>query len=695
MNMSVRLGTVLSVLALAAACSGEVRSPDFTPILQRIDITPAGPLTLVESDTRQLTATAFFTTPPSQGDTLTERVVTNEVTWTSSDATVASVTATGGLTAESPSQASISIRATLDGVSDTLTVTVIAGTLSEIEINTQRDCTGSVVPSAGSDDNRIPEGLSGQFGAEAIFRDTTQTNQPIVRRACVTDQATWTSSSPSNLCVESAGAPTNNCPQLPDPLIGGRVFGELVTPDNQPVMMTAQFSDANGNSQSSTVEIDVIDTTLQDIFLCPDERDATSCSGGVELARGDSTLFRVYGQFSDGSCRDITGLAGSPPSQDSSLSLNLTSAASNSAVVRVDNYQAGVMNGPTGGVVVAANPTDAAAPGEQGDAIAAANPGLCAASGSFSTTGTAVTLTATVPEVAGVSATSIVGVLDAQVASVLVCPEDRDNRGQCVPCTGADAGTLDCHANDTFDDFVGEGLERQFLAKATLTDDSVIDVTRSNDINWTVSATGIDPALLGSVQAATGEFVATGDAVDQCSTASVEPCQIGVNATLDSNGNTFTGISSVDLAEIVATAVTVTSDPSPACISSTDPLNLLGDATAAELTAAVDFVAVDVTGTPIAGSEFTDPDFPALWEATTGQWDGTMCTPGLSLPTDPANVSSRGTVTPAGPLSIGQACVTGTAQNDLTDPADDVVGGITVAVDVVGPAAVNCAAIGG
>ncbi len=58
---------VLLVAGTFAACSGEVRSPEFTPQLDRIVVNPS-PIEIAEDTTRQLTASGFYTTPPSQGE---------------------------------------------------------------------------------------------------------------------------------------------------------------------------------------------------------------------------------------------------------------------------------------------------------------------------------------------------------------------------------------------------------------------------------------------------------------------------------------------------------------------------------------------------------------------------------------------------------------------------------------------------
>ena len=133
-------------------------------------ISVTGPISL------ELSASAQFTATATRSDGSTENV-TSSVTWTSSNTTVATVTASGTVTANQGGVANI--RATLDGLSDEVSLTVTApppGPTSTPNV-TSISVTGPI---------SLELGASAQFTATATRSDGSTEN--------VTSSVTWTSS---------------------------------------------------------------------------------------------------------------------------------------------------------------------------------------------------------------------------------------------------------------------------------------------------------------------------------------------------------------------------------------------------------------------------------------------------------------------------------------------------------------------
>ena len=141
-----------------------------------LQISPAS-ISLSAGNTQQLLVTATFTDGTSQD-------VTRSVTYSSSHATIATVTSSGSLSAVS--QGSTVITTTLDGISAALPVSVTAASLTSIVLT----------PSAPS----IPAGLTQQFTATGAYSDGSTSD--------LTGSVNWTSSTPSVLAINAAGNAT-------------------------------------------------------------------------------------------------------------------------------------------------------------------------------------------------------------------------------------------------------------------------------------------------------------------------------------------------------------------------------------------------------------------------------------------------------------------------------------------------------
>lgn len=147
----------LSLLALAAGCRGFFVNPTLTSLT----VAPTS-VSLIEGQTRQLSATGNYSADNSTKD------LTGSVQWTTSDATVATVTA-GGLvkaaaTLTSP-PGTATITATSGAITGTSTITVNTGPLLSIALTAS-----TLSPTAGSTFTLTAKGT---FSGSSQLQDVT------------------------------------------------------------------------------------------------------------------------------------------------------------------------------------------------------------------------------------------------------------------------------------------------------------------------------------------------------------------------------------------------------------------------------------------------------------------------------------------------------------------------------------------
>jgi|GEM_PF-2986612 len=710
---------LFSVILGLAACGGEVRSPDFTPQLDHIAVNPT-PITIAEQTTRQLTATGFYTTPPSEGQTFTPIDVTTDVSWSSADSSFVSVSETGVISGENVTTSAIDITATMDGQSGVARVSVLAGVVNSLTVYFGSNCTGIT----GRAD--ISQDSSARLSAEATFTDPTSGNVIPALTQCYQSEVDWVSAAPETVCVETADSPTL-CPGLADTErepIPGRIWGEEF--NDQGVNVTATFTQSSGETATDSIPVFVSDATLTSIFLCPDVAGATECLPGVSTPRGTTVSYRVYGEFSDGECRDVTGLAGEPPSDlrnDPTVEVTPTSATTRLAV---GGYK------QTSGIPITVAPAVADETVEPGEPITfgsmdSVDPAFCQDPGPYTPdTGVeaSITLAATVPEFEDVDAISTVAILPTDVTAIYVCPEDRMNENTCVPCPGTtsedDQDACYIASGDT-PVFVGNGLNRDFLAFAILSDDSRLNYTDNEQLTWVVEAEEADlipnTADLATIEngddlnedgdTTEGRLSVSPEAKATCEAAGVSPCDVIVGAQylIPGTSTTLVDALTATITGVQPTNIVVTSDPEDGCISSglgAISIPLLLEVTTAQLTASVGITLLDDNDAPIPGENFVDTNFPGvLWEdPIEGTWDNSadMCVESaFGLFGSPVTVSGTGLVEP-NLLVTGQACVAGSIRDDageLIDPpgddTDPLIDGGTITVDTLSLLAVTCA----
>jgi uncharacterized protein YjdB len=215
--------------------------------LARLEVTPPR-VTVARGFSQAMAATGVFTDGTTQD-------LTTQVTWSTADAAVATVSAAGVVTGVGGGETAV--RATRDGVTGEAVVTVSSAALSAIE----------VAPAAPS----LSRGTTQQLTATARFSDGSTQD--------ITQLATWSSASPGVASVSNAAGERG--------LVTARAQGTAV--------VSATFTEVTG---STTVT--VTSATLTRIDVAP--MTAT-------IAAGRTRAFTATGVYSDGATADLTSLA--------------------------------------------------------------------------------------------------------------------------------------------------------------------------------------------------------------------------------------------------------------------------------------------------------------------------------------------------------------------------------------------------
>jgi uncharacterized protein YjdB len=236
---AVKAGTI-TVTASMNSVSGTAGVTVSSSTLSAINVGVPSP-TVAAGGSEQLTATGIYSDNSTQ-------LITTQVLWTSSDPTVAAVTAVGTLTALKAG--SVSVTATLGTVSGAGSVTVSAASLTSITVS----------PAVFS----IASGQSEQLSALGVYSNGTSQD--------VTSQVTWNSSNTPSATVSSSG------------LVSGVTAGTAT--------ITATVGSITGSSA-----VTITAAQLQSIVVTP----ATA-----SIATGQTQAFAANGIFSDGSTSDIT-----------------------------------------------------------------------------------------------------------------------------------------------------------------------------------------------------------------------------------------------------------------------------------------------------------------------------------------------------------------------------------------------------
>ena len=234
---------VVASVLLLAACHHSTSSKT----LQSIGVTPANPSLAVHS-TAQLSATGTYSDDSTQD-------LSSTATWTSSDATVATVSSGGLVTAVAAGTATIS--AASGSITGSTTATVTPATLQSI----------AVTPSNPS----IAKGTTQQLTATGTYSDSTTQD--------ITSQVTWASDTVSVATVSSSGLAT--------------AAGTG----------TADIS-ASMNGVTGSTKLTVTAATLASISVSPP---------APSVAKGSTQQFTATGTYSDSSTQDSPRRSPGPP----------------------------------------------------------------------------------------------------------------------------------------------------------------------------------------------------------------------------------------------------------------------------------------------------------------------------------------------------------------------------------------------
>lgn len=199
----------LSLLALAASCRGFFVNPTLTSLA----VAPAS-VSLIEGQTRQLSATGTYAADNSTKD------LTGSVDWTTSDATVATVSS-GGL---------VKAAATLANPPGTATITATSGTITGISSITVN--TGPLLSIAVTASTLSPTaGSTFTLTAKGTFSGSSQLQD-------ITNQVTWNNDNTTAVSVSqgsgSATANTGSSGQI------AHIFAALNGIDSNTVTITVQ-----------------------------------------------------------------------------------------------------------------------------------------------------------------------------------------------------------------------------------------------------------------------------------------------------------------------------------------------------------------------------------------------------------------------------------------------------------------------
>jgi len=208
--------------------------------LESIGVTPANS-TLAGRSTAQFSATGTYTDHSTQD-------ITGSSTWSSSAASVATVSSAGLVSAVAPGTATIT--AASQGITGSTTLTVTPATLQSI----------AVTPTNPS----IAKGTTQQLTATGTFSDSTTQD--------LTGQVTWASDTASVVTVSSAGLAT------------------AVTAGTANI--SASMSGVTGSTQ-----LTVTAATLESISVSPP---------APSVAKGSTQQFTATGTYSDGSTHDLS-----------------------------------------------------------------------------------------------------------------------------------------------------------------------------------------------------------------------------------------------------------------------------------------------------------------------------------------------------------------------------------------------------
>ena len=409
--------------------------------LVSLEVTPALP-SISKGRTLQFVATGIFSDNSTQN-------LTGEVTWSSSNAGLASISTSSGSNglATAAGVGNVTISAASGSITGSTTLTVTGALLTAIEIT----------PNAPS----IAKGVSQPFVAMGIFSDNSTQN--------LTTQVTWSSTS-TGVAVVSNSAPT---------------IGTLTATGVGTTTLSASTA-----SLSASIQVTVTPATLVSIQVTPPL---------PSVAAGLSQQFTATGIYTDNSTQNLT------------ISATWATTAANVATVSNASGSQGLATSSSPGSAsisatlggVSGSATFAVTPATLVSiAVTPANPAIpkgltaqMAATGTYTDHSTQdlttkVTFSSATPTVATISnAAGSQGLAtSASVGSTIITASLGSVSGTTTLSIGA-AALVSIQVTASGHSIAGKGLTQPFVATGTYTDASTQLLT--TQVTWSSSATGV------------------------------------------------------------------------------------------------------------------------------------------------------------------------------------------------------------
>ena len=630
-------------LLLVAACGDNLKpatrsdagSPDApgAPTLVSISVSPAAPQLPVQMQ-QQLTATGQL----SDGTT---EDVTATATWTSADATIATVDAGGKVTAVGPG--TVAIEATVGAISGTATVTITSASLVSIAV-TPHD------PAA------LALGLTQQLTATGTFSDSSTLD--------VTAQATWTATTPAIATVAAGG------------LVSTVAIGST------PVTATL-------NSISGSTTITVAAAALVSIAITP---------ANPAVSIGATQQLTATGTYTDGSTMDLTATAAwtsSDPTLATVDAAGLATAVAAGAPT-ITATQSGISGTTTLTIAAAALVSIAVAPGSA--SIDAGSDQPFAATGTYTDLSTkditaTVTWSTSDPTIATITAAGDATGVGAGSATITATQGAISGTATLAVVASPLVSIAITPANPS----IAAGTTQQLTATGTYADSSTRDLTAQ--VTWSTSdptiatittaglATGVAEgpstitATLGAISGATTLTVSAAALVSIAITPPDSNIAIGLSEQLVATG-TFSNSTTQDLTLQVAWT---SSDPTIATITSVGLATGVANGGPTTITATLDGISGTTTltvGGPVLMSIAVTPANPSIVPAGTQQFvaTGTYSDTSTQILTTTATWASTATAT-ATIAATGKATGVAPGTTTITATSGAVVGSTQLTVE--------------
>ena len=455
-SISVTFGGVTQATTLTVSAAT-------TATLSSISLTDAEGGSVVVGTTDQYIATAIYS-DNSHSD------ISGTVAWTSSSPNVATVSASGLVTALSAGTTNLT--ATSGSVSQQATVTVSAATLTSLAVT--------------STNTTFSAGSTSQFTATGVYSNGSHQN--------LNSAVTWSSSNSAIFTVDSNG------------LVSGLTVGNA--------NVVATLGTVSGNSR-----VVITGATLSSIGL--------SSSEGASIAAGTHTLITAVGTFSDNTTLDITQSATWTSSNSAVATVQAGSVKGVAVGTAIITATAGSVSKTFSLTVTAATLSSIGVTDAQGGSIAIGSTDQLTATGAFSDNSsqnlTQVAATTWTSSNAQVASINQAGLVNAVATGSVTITASNSGISQTFALTVTDAALASISLSDAQSATIAAGSTDQLTATGVYTDSTHQDITAT--VTWTSGnsavATVDNSGLVTSTTAGSVVITATSGQITQNFTLTV------------------------------------------------------------------------------------------------------------------------------------------------------------------------------